>query len=91
MESFEFTNEEKQRIDVLYGTDFADIKPEDAALIARWEQYKAVNDAEAKAKTEALKSETEANIAQSKKTAEKARKSLNELKKAAIARLERLQ
>ena len=40
----DFTNEEKERINQLYGNDFKDIKPEDAMLIGRWEAWKALND-----------------------------------------------
>lgn len=58
----EFTKEEMHRIDMLYGTDFKDIKPEDAQLIARWEKYKATNNAEYELKKNALERETQAKI-----------------------------
>lgn len=84
----EFTNEELHRIDVLYGNDFEDIKPEDASLIARWEQKTALESAEAQARFEAIEAEAAAKVEQAKKTAEYARKSLSELKNKALARLE---
>lgn len=86
----EFTNEELHRIDVLYGTDFEDIKPEDAALIARWEQKRAIESAEAQARFEAIETETAAKVEQAKKTAEYARKNLAELRNKAVARLEEI-
>lgn len=84
----EFTNEELHRIDVLYGTDFEDIKPEDVQLIARWEQKRAIESAEAQARFDAIAAESAAKVEQSKKTAEYARKTLSELKNKALARLE---
>lgn len=84
----EFTNDEKHRIDMLYGTDFKDIKPEDAQLIARWEQFKATQNAELQAKLDAIAEESAAKVEQAKKTAEYARKNLADLKNKALARLE---
>lgn len=46
-----FTNEEKDRINVLYGTDFkGEITTKDIDLISRWERYKVENDLEYQAK-----------------------------------------
>ena len=86
----EFTNAEQERINQLYGHDFEDIQPEDAELIARWEAWKASQDLEYQAKTDALKAETAAKMEDSKRIADKAISNLEELKNAALARLERL-
>lgn len=86
----EFTNTEQERINQLYGNDFTDIKPEDAELIARWEAWKASQELEYKAKTDALKAETNAKMEESKRIADKAIADLEYLKNAALARLERL-
>lgn len=86
----EFTKEELHRIDVLYGTDFKDIKPEDASLIARWEQYKATQNAEVQARIAAIEKESKARINECKKTEKLARDILTEQANAAMQRLERL-
>ena len=86
----EFTNAEQERINQLYGNDFKDITPDDAQLIARWESWKATQDLEYRAKTDALKAETQAKMEESKRIADKAMADLEELKLAALARLERL-
>ena len=63
----DFTNEEKERINQLYGNDFQDIAPEDAQLIARWEAWKAVQESEHQAKLQAMQDEANAKILESKK------------------------
>ena len=85
----EFTKEEMHRIDVLYGTDFKDIKPEDAQLIARWEKYKALQDEEAKARFAAIEKESEARVKEARKTAKLAQQQLIEQATAAMQRFER--
>lgn len=86
----EFTKDEMHRIDVLYGTDFKDIKPEDAQLIARWEKYKALHDEEAKARFTAIEKESEARVKEARKTAKLAQQQLIEQATAAMQRFERL-
>lgn len=86
----EFTKEELHRIDLLYGTDFKDIKPEDASLIARWEKYKATQNAEVQARIAAIEKENKARINECKKTEKLARDILTEQANAAMQRLERL-
>ena len=86
----EFTNAEQERINQLYGNDFEGITPDDAQLIARWESWKATQEAEYRAKTDALKEELQAKIEDSKRVTDKAMENLEELKNAALARLERL-
>lgn len=83
----EFTNAQKQRIDQLYGNDFEGITPEDALLIAQWEQAKAVNDAEFQAKISAIEAETQARIENSREMHEQAMSNLHEMHDAAMERL----
>lgn len=85
----DFSNEEKERINQLYGNDFKDIKPEDALLIARWESWKATQEDEHKAKIETLKVESAARLETIKQEADYAMKTLQELRDAAVARYER--
>lgn len=87
----EFTNEEKHRIDVLYGTDFKDITADDAKLIARYEAYKAKNDAIVQAEIEAIKAESETKLAYAQEQQTQAMNNLNELHERAIARLEKIE
>ena len=83
-----FTNDEKERINQLYGNDFEGITPDDAQLIARWENAKATVDAGFQAKQEALQTETQARIEQTQALYEQAMTNLQELHDAALARLE---
>ena len=84
----DFSNDEKRRIDVLYGTGFAGITPEDGALIARWEAYKAKTAEEYELKQQALYNETEAKIDHSRELVEQTISTLEELRNRAVARLE---
>ena len=84
----DFTKAEIERINMLYGTDFQDIKPEDATLIARWEQHKALQEAEYKAKVETMQAESQARIEQSKALADKALENLEAQQAIALKRLE---
>lgn len=84
----EFTHEEIERINQLYGNDFKDITPSDAELIGRWESYKAVKNTELQAQLAAIKEESQARIAYSKAQAENSKAALQELKEAALHRLE---
>ena len=88
---YNFTQEELARINQLYGTDFVDITPDDASLIGRWEARKALKDSEHEAKLKTYKEDSRAKIEDSKRIADKAISNLEELKNAAIARLERLE
>ena len=84
----DFTQEEKERITQLYGTDFKDITPDDAMLIGRWEAWKATQESEHQAKIEAIKAETELKLRQSETEFAQAMSNLNELHQAALRRLE---
>lgn len=37
----DFTNEEKERINQIYGNDFKNMSPDDVQLVIRWERAKA--------------------------------------------------
>ena len=84
----DFTNAEKERINQLYGNDFEGITPEDASLIGRWEAWKATNDAEYQAKIAILQTEAQAKLEQSESLYRQAKSNLEELRDAALARLE---
>ena len=86
----DFTNDELHRIDVLYGTDFKEVTPGDAPLIARWERAKALQDAELQARLEALTAEAEEKKRIGAELAQSAHEALAQLRDAALARLERI-
>ena len=86
----DFTNEEKERINQLYGNDFAGITPEDALLIGRWEAWKATEDAKFKAEMEEIKRQTDAKIANLQMQSDEAMNNLKELHAKALERFERI-
>ena len=85
----DFTNEEKERITQLYGNDFADITPDDAMLIGRWEAWKATTEAAYQAQMQSIKEQTDAVVIETRSLYEQARNNLQTLQNAALARLER--
>lgn len=85
----DFTNEEKERITQLYGNDFADITPEDAQLIGRWEAWKATTEASYQAQMQSIKEQTETVVTETRSLYEQAKSNLETLQNAALARLER--
>ena len=85
----DFTNEEKERITQLYGNDFADITPDDALLIGRWEAWKATTEAAYQAQMQSIKEQTDAVVIETRSLYEQARNNLQALQNAALARLER--
>ena len=85
----DFTNEEKERITQLYGNDFADITPDDAMLIGRWEAWKATTEAAYQAQMQSIKEQTDAVVIETRSLSEQARNNLQTLQNAALARLER--
>lgn len=85
-----FTNEEKDRINYLYGTQFEDITPEDAELIAKWEGFKAKQEADFQARQQAIREENELRKEQAKAEFDVAMSNLQALQNAALARLELL-
>lgn len=87
----EFTVAEKDRINLLYGTDFADITPDDVTLIARFERWKAVNEAKFQAEIELKQQESQARIEATQAQHEQAMSNLRELQQAALERLERIE
>lgn len=87
----EFTNAEKEKINQLYGNDFEGITPDDAQLIARWEQYKAESKQASRAQNEALRAESEARLQSIREQHEIAVNTLYELRDKAYERLERVE
>lgn len=85
----DFTNEEKERITQLYGNDFADITPEDAQLIGRWEAWKATTEASYQAQMQSIREQTETIVTETRSLYEQAKSNLETLQNAALARLER--
>ena len=85
----EFTKEEIEKINQLYGTDFADVTADDIKLIQRWEQYTTKNNEEINATLEAIEKENEEKLKLARSEHTEAMKNLNELVKAAKARYER--
>ena len=83
----EFTKAEIERINQLYGTDFKDITPDDAMLIGRVEAYKAMQDAEYKARIKTIEEEAELRREQSIEEHKQAMANLETLAKAARERL----
>ena len=88
----EFTNEEKHRIDLLYGQDFdaKDMTPDDVKLIQRWEKWKAEQNAELQARIEAVKNESASNIERADAAAKTMQKNLKEFASKARKRYKEL-
>lgn len=86
-----FTNEEHERINKLYGTDFKDITPEDAKLIVRYEAYKTSRERELSEEHAAIIADVEEKKVLAREVAENAMASIEELKVAALARLENIE
>lgn len=88
----EFTNEEKHRIDVLYGEDFKseDFTPDDVKLIQRWESVKAKHDEKVQAQIEIMKQESEQKLSESNELFELAKKNVKELAKRSRKRYKEL-
>lgn len=74
----EFSNEEKRRIDMLYASDFKDVTADDIALIQRYERYRAIEDAKVQAELKAIMDEANAQVEETRKTAQLAREQLEE-------------
>ena len=83
----DFTQAELERINLLYGTDFKDITPDDALLIGRWEAQKAVREDEHRARIEAMNEKTKKDIEHSTELFEKSMANLEELHDMALSRL----
>ena len=86
----DFTNEEKQRINILYGEDFKNVEPEDIELIARFERLKAQQNELVKAEIEAINTRAQAELKEVKKTEKAAREVLEAQSKAAREHWERV-
>lgn len=80
----QFTNEELERINQLYGNDFKGITADDASLIARWERDRARFEALASRKAELMQQETAAKIEIAKQEYADAKARLDELHALAV-------
>lgn len=83
----EFTEKERNTIDDIYRREFQDMTAEEVQLLLRWNAAQAKNDELVKAEIVAMNAEKEARIDEIRKTAEKARRNLADLKNAAKKRL----
>lgn len=87
----EFTNEQKHRIDVLYGEDFkGELTADDVKLIAEWEKYKIENDLKYQANKKEQDEITARKIEIAEDLAAIARKNLSESANRSRKRWERL-
>ena len=86
----EFTYEQKQIIDDICKRNFENLTADEVKLYADWQAAIALRDAEFQAKQDALAAESAARIKALESKAKTARKNLNELKAAALVRLERI-
>ena len=86
MEFPDMTNEQKERLDLLYGNDFKGVTPDDIPLIIAWERHDAVNDAEFQNRQQLLREELETRLEASKKAAQESYTRLQELHDAAMNR-----
>lgn len=88
----EFTNEEKHRIDLLYGNDMKldDFNLDDVKLIQRWESKRAKHDEKVQAEIELMQQESEQRLAESTELFELAKKNVKELVKRSRKRYKEL-
>ena len=87
----EFTVAEQDRINLLYGTDFKDITPDDMELVKRFERMKAVNDAKFQAEMALMKETAQAKTELMQAQHKQAMNNLQELHDAALKRLEMIE
>ena len=88
---YEFTKKETERINQLYGNDFEGIEPEDAMLIAHFEVNKALQQAEFDAHIKSIQAESDNRIRLANEQHSIAIDNLLDLKKKAVAIMERVQ
>ena len=86
----DFTEEQKHTIDDICKRNFENLTQDEVKLYADWQAALALDDAEFKAKQDAFSAESAARIKALDSKAKTARKNLNDLKAAALARLERI-
>lgn len=86
-----FTESERHAIDGAYHKmeTGEDITADEMKLVIRFEQWRTANSEESKAKQAVMQAESEARIAEAKKTQETARLALEQMAGAAIAAYER--
>lgn len=86
----DFTEEQKHTIDDICKRNFESLTADEVKLYADWQAALVLDDAEFKAKQDAIAAESAARIKALDSKAKTARKNLNDLKAAALARLERI-
>ena len=84
----DFTNEEKERINQLYGNDFAETTYDDIQLIIRWEYSKGVHDGANSEEARLMREKTQADIDKAQAEADLARAEFEALVNKAKARYE---
>ena len=86
----DFTDKEKDAINAIYARDLKDLTPEEVELFGKWNAAVELGKAEFEAEQKRKKEESDALINELKASAALSRKNLNDLKDAALARLERI-
>jgi len=84
----EFTNEEKERINQLYGNGFDEVSYSDVLLIIRWEYAKGYHDGVNSEETRLLRENMQADIEKTQAEADLARAEFERLVNAAKSRYE---
>lgn len=84
----DFTNEEKERINQLYGNEFAEASYDDIQLIIRWEYSKGVYDGVNSEEARLMREKTQADIDKTRAEADLARAEFEALVNKAKARYE---
>ena len=84
----DFTYEQKQTIDAIFAKNLENLTSDEVQLYGQWVSAVALGDAEFAAEQERLKAESDARIAALQANAVTAKQNLDDLKNAALARLE---
>lgn len=86
----EFTEQERNTITDILKRNLENLTPEEVELYARWKTAVALSEAEFEAKIQAMKEESANKIEKFNEIAVTAKQNLKDLKKSALARLERI-
>ena len=91
MQEWTFTESERHAIDSAYHKmeTGEDITADEMKLVVRFEQWRAANDEETKAREAIMKAESEARIEEARKTQETARMALEQMAQKLIEQYER--
>lgn len=85
---YEFTEEERHRIDEAYRANLEGLSADDVRLLQEWEAARALESSEHQARLDAIKAESDAHVAQAQARADQAAANLAEMHAAMMARLE---